>query len=1737
MSDGRIMAGPRMLGSGFVITARAVITADHVVRGVDATEVVFQPSEGPAVAVERIDRDSDLDVAVLFLSTDQTSWFVAAPARIGAEWRVTAQPVGNDPRLTGTVTDTARSVDNAAGTRVDLLQLRVDQELGSYRGYSGSAVLSAGPAGGVIGVLVEQVPLRQGRGQVQAGNVLYALPLQKVLARFDLRSGLNMIPELLAGLSGLGAEYAVWIENFLVEYLGRPGEPVPFGGRDSQLSALSSWLTNSSAAPYALLAAEAGRGKSALLATWAAQVCASGLADVVFVPVSLRFNTAQAGVALPALAARLATYHGESASTVERSAEQWQAHITTYLRRMPRAGKPLLVIVDGLDEATDWEVGAHLFPATPPPGVRVLVSARYIAGDLDDSGWRNRLNWVSPALATSIALPPLDMAGVGDVLHALGNPLAHLVSRVDIVGELHRLSGGDPLLVRLYVDELRQHAHDPTGLTPEELPSIERGMAGYFGRWRSELERVWRSAGHGGPGNLRNLQDFLNVLASALGPLTSDDLAEVNPETPTGLQFDALLSDVARFVIGDGARQGFVFSHPRFGTFFHEAMGRREQQRWSQAFTDYGGRVLAELRDGARDPTTVSSYVLTFYGAHLESAGGASADVYALLDPAWLAAWHAVDGTDAGFLNDCDRAWRRAEQDLTSAAPHDREEAVRVQFVSALARGSVAARSSKVPPRLLVDAVREGVLTAAQALATCRRMRDEKRRADAVVALAPVLPDAWIDECLAIAATMREQDPRARAIVAAAHRLSGSALPRAQSLAETLTEPGLRAWTTAAISARLAEPERTRVATAALSIVDQVERTEVRGRSLAAMSSFLPAELVPRAIEQARQLPNHGDAARAVCALAWQLPEAARLDTVEQLPRLPRSDWFLDGEVAIADHLPALRTPELLQRLHALDDQRRAASHLLKARHWLREDPASTSAVLLAAMRGVTGWEPIMPAWAGSLTRSDRAQALADTPRISDPVRRAKTMAYLLAASGQQAPEETVADALRLAASLEAGDRAFVVTLLASTHPAPSRRTLLGEALRSAQTVDDIEQRITALSSLISELAEGDLALAQAELIALDRQRAPALRFFETGRGVEMLGPLGSPEVVAYARDQCLGIHPIARRVLAFDSLSRHVPKEASAQFRELAIAHAALIADPHERLTTLSGLSRSQNDYGAELEEALLAAVEQQPADQRPRELVAALPRLTSEMAREQAVRQFLSSTAAHDNHELILWADFLNAVPNGIPENLVSRVIAEVRRLPNGSVLLPELSRLLPPEELEEAIPALRAAGQPEDRAPLERTLSVSEFESLMVGAFVRLPAEARVRVLPHVLGPVAGRVVRIVQLAPVLPPNLHTRLVMATTELLIHEQVSVYPSLHRHLPADVIRPVLTNILAYPPDRLFVSELLELADHVPAELHDHFVESAIQAAAYDERVHSQLRQLGNLVSMAPASWRPRVADEIYGVIAAIREFPNFWEDGGFRDFRAQALAIVAGRMPRDQLDRAIELAAGVTDLRDRLDVMDKLLRRGGTPVARTLWPLIADTIGELRGGNRAVFLVQFSTASLPAPDETSRRILSDVIEKTDLASVTPGERAGLARLTQAAAQSNLVAQAIQAALQLDGPDADRALEELVTSAANIPNAVGEVLQAIARINSDDHRGRALATLAARFRAWPEEATEATCSAWTATIRALAERPRAVLVNELASLARIGSPCGVPPRVTLRAFVSAVAQVGDWWN
>ena len=92
-------------------------------------------------------------------------------------------------------------------------------------------------------------------------------------------------------------------------------------------------------------------------------------------------------------------------------------------------------------------------------------------------GARKKLvNTVCAGRAEAMTLEPLSAAGVADVLDHFGLELRLLSSRVDVVAELHRLSGGDPLLVRLYVNAFSTNRGTASRLEPRDLSQIQPGL-------------------------------------------------------------------------------------------------------------------------------------------------------------------------------------------------------------------------------------------------------------------------------------------------------------------------------------------------------------------------------------------------------------------------------------------------------------------------------------------------------------------------------------------------------------------------------------------------------------------------------------------------------------------------------------------------------------------------------------------------------------------------------------------------------------------------------------------------------------------------------------------------------------------------------------------------------------------------------------------------------------------------------------------------------------------------------------------------------------------------------------------------------------------------------------------------------------------------------------------------------------------------------------------------------------
>ena len=666
----------------------------------------------------------------------------------------------------------------------------------------------------------------------------------------------------------LPPDYATAIENFLRLYLGKPDQPVPFGGRDAILRDLDAWLEDPQR-PFALLTAPAGQGKSALLAHWVNALNARNF-PVAFVPVSVRFGTNLESVTFSALAIQLARLLGENIpSDPSIPGQVWRGMVSSYLRRSPPQGR-LLVILDGVDEAANWDVDGKLFPLDPPPGLKVLISARSTADRPNPGAWARALVW-NQRNTYQLVLPPLDRLGLRDVLEKMGVPLNELAHQPFIVEELHRLTEGDPLLVRLYVDDLWAKGEAVRRLRPEDLRSLRPGYQGYFDQWWEDQRRLW---GDARPLREKEVREILNLLSAAFGPLRAEDLCRL-ADPSVGLSSWTLqdhLRTLARFVVPSSHDQeDYVFAHPRLAEYFWNKLHPDEQEELERRFRRWGQQVLAELGDGRLRPRDAPPYLLRYYRAHLERAAAPLEEFRPLVHTrAWAEAWEAMEGSFGGYLGDVRACWERAAaEDGRAAARGDAAAHLGDEIRCALIEASIRSLAANLPPELVAALVRHHQWTPRQALAYIRQNPNKWKRVETLEKLLPFLErPEHLAEALAAAREIQEAYPRARVLAALAERLP-------------------EVW-----------PE-------ALATAREIQEAYFRARVLAALAERLP-EVWPEALATAREIQEADDRADALRALAEPLAKLPRPalhpswhETLSSLARRTRRDLLADLEALI----------------------------------------------------------------------------------------------------------------------------------------------------------------------------------------------------------------------------------------------------------------------------------------------------------------------------------------------------------------------------------------------------------------------------------------------------------------------------------------------------------------------------------------------------------------------------------------------------------------------------------------------------------------------------------------------------------------------------------------------------------------------------------------------------------------------------------------------------------------------
>lgn len=654
--------------------------------------------------------------------------------------------------------------------------------------------------------------------------------LEVVAAGAALGDFENHLPEPLAGI---GRPISSRIRDLMRDYLA-----APFAGRDREVAALHTWLRLPDT-PLGLLAAEAGRGKSALLVRWSEEVVVAGVAGLVYIPISIRFGTAHAAPVAKAIAGRLRHLAPGKQPIPVNDPLAALDECKDILGTGWSGSRPLLVILDGIDEAIGWKA-SDLIPNSAGKGIKLLVAARGVAAH-----WIEQLSWTRPR---SFQLDVLDRPAIQDLVASVSE-LQAVAGDDEAIERFHTLTAGDPLVVQLH---LRLVTQENDGSAVQLFNSLLQGdlsggdpLQRFFDRWWDDQRDQWK---HQRVEITSTIEYVLVLLSCAKGPLRLADLCALADRGPEALR--EALSQLSRLVIVDPAADRYVFSHSRLQDYFVERYRKASSlDTWKRRYLDYAAErfeeLSAELPAEAEDFSRRFGYVLHYYALHLqEDAPGRLSE---LMCRRWLEGWRrleADDGVYGGFYEDVSRAERHAKACRKLGE----------QMRALLIKSSVTSLSSDVPPLLMRRLVETRLWPLSRALRVIDRLVDDNGRAVALDILVSGVPAAEQRKVLDRAIKLSE-GYRTRALAWMMPDLAE--IHREMAFGAILTDGTLFGWRSMVNLDRFVEclsnPFAQLLLAAARSVIDP----ELRLRALSAIAGSagsVPGEVRKAVLEECEHL-------------------------------------------------------------------------------------------------------------------------------------------------------------------------------------------------------------------------------------------------------------------------------------------------------------------------------------------------------------------------------------------------------------------------------------------------------------------------------------------------------------------------------------------------------------------------------------------------------------------------------------------------------------------------------------------------------------------------------------------------------------------------------------------------------------------------------------------------------------------------------------------------------------------
>jgi hypothetical protein len=1121
------------------------------------------------------------------------------------------------------------------------------------------------------------------------------------------------------------------------------------------------------------------------------------------------------------------------------------------------------------------------------------------------------------------------------------------------------------------------------------------------------------------------------------------------------------------------------------------------------------------------DRLSDDGYIHQYLTWHMEQAGQSDA-IHALLrletqegHNAWYQAREALAQT-AGYLDDVRRAWRLVEEEFS--ARHS-QLAIGLQCRDALIVSSLNSLAHNLPPAFPTALVKEGVWTPSQALAYVQQMPNLARKEEALVALAPYLPDSLLEKTLAMVQEMESESSRTWVLVALVSHLPESLLHKVLAVVQKLEDESNRIQMLSELAPHLRPP----LLREALALAGKIENERWRIITQLELASQLPEtenenliretikELMPQVVELAPSTKK-----KEILAAAQQIAdEWLRVAVLAGLILNEREP--LKGEALQA----------LLVTVRKIEDEIFRTETLAYLAPQLTELGYSKDALTVV--------REIEDEWLRVYMLIELVPNLPE-PLNSDVLREALVVAHHARLAGYQVEElakmalrlpgpsksEALQQALVMAREIQpANHRAEALAGVAVYLAEPLKHKVLHEALATVRKTRRRRPRAEALARLAPRIAQSGYP---EEALAIVRE---IRRYYDDCQAealTEMVSYLPGPllmQALEIARDLHLPDHRAktlaALAVRLSEAEQEQVFQEALAAVREIRVDWEGDPADVLDKLVV--HLSK------ALLCEAL--ALVRRIGDSEVETLIELAVQLVELGKLKEAL------TAAHEIQNMGYRTHVQGKLINQLVKcGYLEEALATAREIQVAedqvnalAALVPSLSGSTQAEVLRETLAAVKKVRDPRTRAITLGGLVTALMESGCPEEALKVireiePADRRVEVLKdlihHLTGPLKGRA-------------LQGALVTVRTFRDAGDQAEALVALIPHLTEPLREKTLQEALAtaweIQSEGRRAMALLGIASYLPEAKRERVLQEILVTSQKIENEWVRADTLAKLASHLPKAKRKWVLQEALAAVRMIHRAEN----------RAEALGELALHLPETEREQvfkeALAAARKIGDADVRAGKLIKFLPRLSELLLREA---LAAARKTRRPDCRAKILRELA---FYLPEAEQGEILQEALlaaqEIQEIGRWCTRSRA-LADLAPHLAEMGDVEEALRVAREIgDEYDRSRALTSL---APRLPQAeregvLREALAAAREIEDEYDRSRALAGLGPYLAEFPRTIL---FSLWRETLRILSTHRRRDLLGDIRALAPVVAALGGGEAVV--EIIGAIQDVFRWW-